>query len=101
MIPNTGISKYAVFKRDQLTGFDFIKAYFQNISCLHVHFFFLMHNVPVKGEAEQMENTITDSSLNRGKHPMVALQKLILYTLLDEAQPQIPCCLYTTDFVRI
>lgn len=68
MIPNTGSSKYAVFKRYQLTVFDLIKASFQNISCVHVYFF-LMHKVTVKGEAKQMENTVTDSSLDRGNTP--------------------------------
>lgn len=76
MIPNTGSSKYAVFKRYQLTVFDLIKASFQNISCVHVYFF-LMHKVTVKGEAKQMENSYRFFP-KQGKHTMVALQKLIL-----------------------
>lgn len=83
MTPNTGSPKCVVFKRYQLTVFDFIKAYFQNISCLHVYFFNAQCNSQRRGKADGKHNYRFLSE--QGKHPMVALQKLILYTLLNKA----------------
>lgn len=97
MIPNAGSSKYAVFKRYQLTVFDFIKPYFQNISCLHEGYFNAQCNSQRRGKADGKHNYRFFTE--QGKHPMVALQKLILYTLLDQAQPQFPHCLYCTHIL--